>query len=284
VKLADAVSRRWLERWHETYLDEIDRISARIARPGAYFLNVSYEWGCTTSAGPSSDLGSAHLMRVLDWPDAGLGRYLVAVRIESAAGFWLTLTWPGYTGVLQAVAPGRFAAALNQAPMEQPTGIFLMDWLLNRIGVWRRPHLTPAHLLRQVFEQASDFREAKSMLAKISMALPTIYTLAGIRPDEACVIERLPESAYIIDGPACAANAWQATDWAGRARGKDNARRLDLMRSAEPSLDGEFDWLRPPIFNQRTRLALVADASSGLLVAQGYEDGRPATAILITRA
>jgi hypothetical protein len=147
--------------------------------------------------------------------------------------------------------------------------------------VWRRPHLTPAHLLRQVFEQASDFREAKSMLAKISIALPTIYTLAGIRPDEACVIERLPESAHIIDGPACAANAWQTPDWAGRARGEDSARRLDLMRSAEPSLGGEFDWLQPPILNQHTRLALVADASTGSLVAQGYEDEKAATAVLM---
>jgi len=284
VRLADAISRRWLERWHETYLDEIDRISARIARPGAYFLNVSYEWGCTTSAGPSPDLRSARLMRTLDWPDRGLGRYLVAVRVESATGSWLTLTWPGYTGVLQAVAPGRFAAALNQAPMERPTTIYPIDWLLNRIGVWRRPHLTPALLLREVFEKARDFHEAKSMLSNAPVALPTIYTLAGIHPDEACVIERLPESAHIIDGPTGAANAWQTPGWAGRARGKDNSTRLNLMKSAVPSLDGEFDWLQPPILNQHTRLALVADASTGSLVARGYEDEKAATAVLIMTA
>jgi hypothetical protein len=281
IRLADAISRRWLERWHETYLDEIDRISARVARPGAYFLNVSYEWGCTTAAGPSPDLRSARLMRTLDWPDRGLGRYLVAVRVESAAGPWLTLTWPGYIGVLQAVAPGRFAAALNQAPMERTTGLYLTDWLFNRFGVWRRPHLTPALLLRQVAEKARDFQEAKSMLSSTPVALPTIYTLAGIQPDEACVIERLPESAHIIDGPAGAANAWQTPGWVGRTRGKDNAKRLDQMRSAIRSLDGEFDWLRPPIFNHRTRLALVADASSGSLVARGYEDKRAATAVLV---
>src|SRR4029077_16872870 len=109
-------------------------------------------------------------------------------------------------------------------------------------------------------------------------------TLAGIQPDEACVIERLPDSAHLIDGTAGAANAWQTPGWTGRARGKDNATRLDLMRSAVPSLDGEFDWLRPPIFNHRTRLALVADASSGSLVARGYEDGKAATAVLIMTA
>ena len=53
MKIADAVSRRWLERSHSPYLAEIDRIAARIARPGAYFLNLSYEWGCTSSVGDS---------------------------------------------------------------------------------------------------------------------------------------------------------------------------------------------------------------------------------------
>src|SRR5258705_3928936 len=49
----------------------------------------------------------------------GLGRYIIAARIHCDADAWLTLTWPGYTGVLQAISPGRFAAAVNQAPMEQ---------------------------------------------------------------------------------------------------------------------------------------------------------------------
>jgi hypothetical protein len=280
ITIADAISRRWLERWHEPYLVEIDRISARIRRPGAYFLNLSYEWGCTSSAGPSPDGGSARLMRVLDWPDRGLGRYIVAARVDGDAGAWLTLTWPGYTGVLQAVAPGRFAVALNQAPMEQPVGIYLLDWLVNRLRLWQRPHSAPAHLLRQVFERASDFAEAKAMLSETPIALPAIYTLAGIEPGEACAIERLPNAAHTIEGPACAVNAWQTPDWPGRARGADNAKRLDLMRSAVRSLDREFHWLQPPIFNRRTRLAFVADASSGSLVAQGYEAERAATAVL----
>ena len=280
IKIADALSRRWHERWHEPYLIELDRIAARIGRPGAYFLNVSYEWGCTSSAGPSPDGRSARLIRVLDWPERGLGRYVVAAHVDCEAGPWLTLTWPGYTGVLQAVAPGRFAAALNQAPMEQPVGVYPLDWLVNRLRVWKQPHLTAAHLLRQVFERASDFAEAKAMLSQIPIALPTIYILAGLGPDEACVIERLRDRAHVIEGPACAVNAWQAPRWSGRSRGRDNAERLDLIRTADRSLDREFDWLRPPIFNRMTRLVFVADASSGSVVAQGYEAGGPATAVL----
>jgi hypothetical protein len=105
MKIADVVSRRWLERSHYPYLQEIERISARIGRPGAYFLNLSYEWGCTSWAGPSLDGGSSRLVRVLDWPDRGLGRHIIAARVTCGVGDWLTLTWPGYTGVLQAFAP-----------------------------------------------------------------------------------------------------------------------------------------------------------------------------------
>ncbi len=280
MKIADAVSRRWLERSHYPYLAEIDRIAARIARPGAYFLNLSYEWRCTSSVGPSPDGRSSRLVHVLDWPERGLGRYIIAARIHCDADAWLTLTWPGYTGVLQAISPGGFAAALNQAPMEQPVGVYLLDWLVNRSRVWKRPHLAPAHLLRQVFQCARDFAEAKAMLSETLIALPAIYLLAGLGPDEACVIERLPDRAHVISGPVCAANAWQLPGWSGRPRGEDNSGRLALMRTAEPSLDGEFAWLQPPILNRRTRLIFIADASSGLVVTQGYEAERPATAVL----
>ncbi len=280
MKIADVVSRRWLERSHYPYLQEIERISARIGRPGAYFLNLSYEWGCTSWAGSSLDGGSSRLVRVLDWPDRGLGRHIIAARVTCIVGDWLTLTWPGYTGVLQALAPGRFAAALNQGPMEQPVGVYLLDWLVNRSKVWKRSHLTPAHLLRRVFEGARDFAEAKAMLSQTPIALPAIYILAGLEGDKTCVIERLPDRAHVISGAVCAANAWQAPGWSGRSRGEDNAGRLALVRTARHSLDGEFEWLRPPILNQRTRLVFIADASRGSVVAQGYEFERPATAVL----
>ncbi|MFZ1416130.1 MAG: hypothetical protein WAS73_16360 [Defluviicoccus sp.] len=280
IRAADALSRRWLERWHEPYLAEVDRIAARIGRPGAYFLNVSYEWGCTSRAGPSPDGRSAQLTRVLDWPDRGLGRHVIAAVVDGAAGPWLTMTWPGYTGVLQAVAPRRFAAALNQAPMQKPVGFYPLDWLVTRLHVWDRPHLTAAHLLRQVFERARTFAEAKALLVETPIALPAIYILAGLAADEACVIERQPECAHVIEGDACAANAWQATAGPGRARGHDNAERVASLRSVADALDGAFEWLRPPVLNRRTRLAFVADASSGSAIAQGLEMDGPATAVL----
>jgi len=97
----------------------------------------------------------------------------------------------------------------------------LLDWLVNRSRVWKRPHLAPVHLLRQVFQCARDFAEAKAMLSEMLIALPAIYLLAGLGPDEACVIEGLPDRAHVIDGPICAANAWQLPGWCGRSHGED---------------------------------------------------------------
>ena len=156
LRALDAVSRRWLAKQDSAHLDEIDAIADRLGRPGAYFLSVNYEWGCTCRVGPSPDGSSARLVRVLDWVTHGLGRHVIAARVAGASGPFVTLTWPGYTGVLQAMAPGRFSAALNQAPMRRPLGSFYLDWAVNRGRVWRMPHVTPAHLLREVFETAGS--------------------------------------------------------------------------------------------------------------------------------
>ncbi len=166
LRALDALSRRWLAKQDSVHLDEIDAIAHRLGRPGAYFLSVNYEWGCSCRVAPSPEGTSARLVRVLDWVTYGLGRYVIAARVAGAAGPFITLTWPGYTGVLQAMALGRFAAALNQAPMRRRLGHFYLDWAVNRGRVWRMSHLTPAHLLREVFETATSFEDAKRMLAE----------------------------------------------------------------------------------------------------------------------
>ena len=280
LRALDAVSRRWLAKQDSVHLDEIDAIAERLGRPGAYFLSINYEWGCTCRVGPSPDGNSARLVRVLDWVTDGLGRYVIAARVAGAAGSFVTLTWPGYTGVLQAMAPGRFSAALNQAPMRRRLGHFYLDWAVNRRRVWQMPHLTPAQLLREVFETAMSFTDAKRMLAERPISSPAIYSLAGIKPGETAVIERTETEARVHDGGNTAANHWQAPGWSGHARGNDSAGRARQMHSASTALDPSFPWLTRPILNWNTRLAMVADAREGRLVAQGYETTGPATAPL----
>ncbi len=117
LPLGDRMTRRWLACTGNPYLAEIDRVTAKHPIPGLYALNLSYEWGCTgaireTSEGPT-------LLRVLDWPFPGLGTHTTALQLRGPSGDYINLTWPGLAGSFQGMAPGRFAAAINQAPMRR---------------------------------------------------------------------------------------------------------------------------------------------------------------------
>ncbi len=281
LKALDRASRAWLVRNSNQHLAEIDAIAAMLSRPGVYFLSVNYEWGCTCRVAAAPDQGSARLVRVLDWRTHGLGRNIIAANVAGAAGAFVTLTWPGYTGVLQGMAPGRFSAALNQAPMRRSGGgLMALDWAVNKGRVWRMPHGTPAHLLRDVFESARTYGAARQMLIETPIASPAIFSLAGLAANETCVIERLEEQAYVHDGPSVAANNWQTPGWLGRPRGRDSAGRSAMMAAVDTAFDEDLTWLRAPILNERTRLVMIADAKAGRFIAQGYEADGAATAVL----
>jgi hypothetical protein len=280
LRALDAVSRKWLRRWNHAQLAEIDEVARLLRRPGAYYLSVSYEWGCTCRVAPSPEGTTAEMVRVLDWRTPGLGANLIAARVLTKAGSFVTLSWPGYTGVLQAMAPGRFSAALNQAPMQRPIGLFAVDWAANKARLWSRPHPMPGHLLRRVFETAADFAEARELLSGSPIAAPCIYVLAGTRPEHTAVIERTEENAAVHGGPKVAANHWEAAGWRGRARGHDSVGRARMLGNLAVGFDPAFGWLKPPVLNPLTRLAMVADAGEGRLIAQGYEREAPATELL----
>lgn len=281
LETLDAVSRRWLDKWNHTHLAEIDRIAERLGRPGAYFLSVNYEWGCTTGVRPAPDGRAARLVRILDWRTPGLGRYVMAARVSAEAGPFTTLTWPGYTGVLQASATGRFAAAINQAPMPKGGGgLYPFDWLASKIRLWHTPHPTPAHLLRTIFETAPDYAAARRVLIETPIAAPVIYALVGTTADQITIIERTEDAANVYDGATAAANAWQGPGWRGRPRGTDSAARAATMMNLPAEFVAPSEWLRSPVLNDLTRLAMIAEPATGRLVAQGYEAEGPATAPL----
>lgn len=277
----DKVSRAWLVRNANAHLTEIDAVAKVLGRPGTYFFSVNYEWGCTCRVAPSADRTSARLIRVLDWLTPGLGRNLVCARVSGApAGPFAILTWPGYTGVLQVMAPQRFSAALNQAPMRKASGMYYVDWASGRRRVWGMPHDTPAHLLREVSEKAETFSAAKAMLCRTPISTPGIFSIAGLAPGELAVIERTENDFRLREGSHVAANHWEAAGWTGHARGIDSAGRARMMTAIAPHFDTDFSWLEPPILNARTRLAAIADARAGRLIARGYEDSKPATETL----
>ncbi|NIA68306.1 hypothetical protein HBA54_06850 [Pelagibius litoralis] len=284
IALGDRLSRRWLENSGNPYLAEIETVARALGRPGAYFLNLSYEWACTCSVGPTARGDASRLTRVLDWPFDGLGAQVLALRQTGSAGDWINLTWPGFTGAIQGLAPGRFAAAFNQAPLRRRTPSRIVDWGIDRLGFWGRRALPPGHLLRQVFERAQSYAEAKQQLIQSPLAMPAIFSLAGTGPEEHAVIERLEQRAVVHEGPQVAANHWRGPLPRARARGVVSEERARVMGKEAAAAGPDLAWLRRPVLNETTRLVLYAEPAAGRLVAQGFEaaddhQAAPATAV-----
>ncbi len=278
VAFLDWRSRQWVERNDSPYVPEIEHIAARLSGAGAYALNCSYEWACTTAAvGPQ-------VMRVLDWRLDGMGPEIVVARHRSPAGSWLNITWPGFVGVLTALAPGRFAAALNQAPLRRRTYLFPLDWLIDRIKVDATSAMLPTHLLRLAFETCSNFEEAVEVLRETPIAMPCLFAISGAK-GEACVIERQEKKAFVFEGNEVMANHWANSQWRrGRSRGIDSEGRWHALRAATQHSDfGQgFGWLRPPVLNRLTRLAAVMNAATGALSVVGLE-AKGTTAVPVTK-
>lgn len=278
LKLADFFTRRWLARAATPYGAEIDAVAARIDSPGAHMLNLSYEWSCTSAVGaPPSGRGN-RLLRTLDWPLDGLGRNVVVARHDSDVGPWFNVTWPGFVGAATAMAPGRFAAAINQPPMRRFTPSCWLDWAIERARLRHRSFIPPMHLLRQVFETCRTFEDAKAMLFDRPIAVPAFFSLSGTTPIEGCVIERTETTAHVRQGGrASIANHWIAGPEDGRMRGQDSPGRFALMEASRDAVEDGFDWVRPPILNPTTRLAVTANASTGSFQVRGYEKDGPVT-------
>lgn len=287
VPVLDALSRRWLMRSLSPYVGEVKTIAETLGFTGIWFLNGSYQWGCTTHA---RDEAVPWLGRTLDWPFPGLGRHVEVTRQSGPAGEFLNVTWPGFVGVLTALAPGRFAAAMNQAPMWRRTrhpSLRPLDIALNAaMTLWGVRHIPPDQLLRDVFETCKDFAEARARLETVPVARPVIYTLVGCRSGERCVIERTEEGYATRVSDTYAANDWlvNTAPWEARVGGSQaftcsSADAAENSRSRCAAFHGwngsferdSFAWITPPILNRFTRLAVEMCPADGRLRVRGYE-------------
>jgi hypothetical protein len=276
----DRISRAWLRRSPSPYVDEIARIADIAGQPGVWFVNASYEWGCTTRV----DVAPVpYLRRTLDWPFPGLGRHVEVALQDGGAGPYANVTWPGAVGVLTAVAPGRFAAAINQAPLYRRAdalALLPIDFLLNGVGTWRRAGRWPAaHLLRFAFDHCATYDEAKELLVTTPLARPTLFSLVGAEPGQGCLIERTETEAVVRDGAVCVANDWHPDSparpgrWIPRGRFIPGMPASDVRRAffGAHACAAPFDWLAAPILNGLTRLAIETSPATGDLRVIGFE-------------
>jgi hypothetical protein len=283
----DALTRQWLIRSASPYVAEIEAIARALDTPGTWFLNGCYQWGCTALA--RDEDGVPWLARTLDWPFFGLGRHLEISRMRGSDGNFVAVTWPGFVGVLTALAPGRFAASINQAPLKRRTrhpSLRPYDMAMNALATRRIRFIPPDHLLRSVFESCGSFQEARDRLETTPVARPVIFTLAGCRQGENCVIERTEEGFSSREQETNAANDWLSsrTPWEARistrhlltrsfeqAAENSRNRRQALAAWAGRFAHESFDWVAPPVLNAFTRVAVEMCPAKGVLRAVGYE-------------
>ena len=281
--LADPIVKRWMQRVRTPYLGEIDAVARAVKRPGIWLLHGAYLFGCTALADETAD--GPRLRRTLDWPFPGLGRLLEVARSRGAAGEYLNVTWPGFVGVLTAVAPGRFAASINQAPMRQRTLLWL-DYAFNALAGLRSDALPPEHLLRQVFDTCASFDEARHRLETVPVARPVLFLLVGCRPGERVVIERDGAGVRTYAQDTVLANDWQEVraGWRPRVCGlgtpADNNRRRRAALAAWAGQDcADKAWVADPVLNDTTRVSVEMSPATGRLVVAGWEpDGRGSAA------
>ncbi len=292
TRLLDRISLAWLVRQGDSYLDEIRHVASFLNAPGAYFLNTVYEWACSTSVAADHERDGARMIRVLDWGLAGLGRHVVIARQETAHGPFYNATWPGYAGVLTAMAPGRFSAAINQAPRVPVSGIRIVDEVVTQLRVLRTSDTVMAsHLLRRVFETAADFKAALHMLAdpRVTLAMPALFTLAGVEPHEGCIIEalgserRVHRMARDASGALGIANQWLSPDLRGHARNEsetpgapmtaelnNSTRQADVRALQQGRFHGAAD-LAEPVLNSHTVMVVVANARRGEMTVEALD-------------
>ena len=288
LPLVDRAARRWLRRSGSPYVGEIEQIAGALGFSGVWLLNASYQWACTALA--REEGGAPWMVRTLDWPFQGLGRHAEVARMSGEAGEFFNITWPGYVGALTAMAPFRFAAAINQAPMRRWTAhrwLRLCDFARNGIATWAcHGYIPPDQLLRQVFEHCGSYADARRMLETMPVARPVIFTLVGCATGERCVIERTEAGFITREDNTSAANDWvpERPAWEGRigtrrflissfaeAAGYSRARRESLRDWQGLLAAPGFDWVRPPVLNPYTRLAVAMCPAAGILRVVGYD-------------
>lgn len=270
VKLLDYGAERWARSRDIPFREEIEQISAQVQRRGAWFANLNYEWGC--SAGVlSNSAGAPVLVRVLDWPFPRMGELATIVHCPSPQGAWSHVTWPGCVGVLQANAPQRFAAVINQAPccsfgLGQYAGR-AVGWLHSKWRWVQSQGIPPVLLLRQVMMSAPDFSAALQLLTDAVVAAPVIFTLVGTQPEDYAIIQK-SYAGTVVRREKAVSNCWLNPELPGDLGANDAPARLRKLQQTLAAGAG-LRWLQSPVLNKDSRLAVELCPAEGSMIVQG---------------
>jgi len=235
--------------------------------------NLAYDLealGCSTFVRDGT--GGPLVARNLDWnwPGELLRRTCCVVRVRDAlAGPYAIVGWPGFVGALTALAPGRFAMAVNYV---QRRGAGLPS-MLARTALGASPL---PWAMRDVLDRARTFDEAVERVGRARLLSAALVTLAGTRPGEAVVVERAPCAAALRwkgRGDLCVANHYLSARFAQQSVDYDEGGSFERQQSLERSTASQpglsvRDALEVLVPNIRptTQYQAVMRAEDGLIV------------------
>jgi hypothetical protein len=257
-----------------------------VARAELLFANLAYDvaaaaplrmampLGCSTFVSAAGGAAPLHA-RNLDWhfPGTLLREHPMVFRVRGApAGPYVAVGWPGLTGALTAVAPGRFSVSVNFVKARGDG----FGRLLARAAAGATP---VAWAVRDALERASDFRAAVASLRDARLLAPVLLTVAGVRAGEACVLERTVRSAGVRlaagsteAGDVCVTNHYACAELRGRSVDYDAGDTLvrlgavtaGLATGAPSGVDEALEVLAPAV-RGHTQHQAVMRAAEGLL-------------------
>lgn len=229
-------------------------------------------FACTSAAFYRPNQGMIHI-RNLDWPGEYVGQYTIKVNFLSHQGEFTAVTWPGFVGIMSAVAKGRFSATINWLPWLHSA--FLPDW-------FPKPNLfgwPASFLLRYIFERCKTFEDALNEIKRKKVVAPVLITLVGPKKGQAVAIERGTHHYRIrhYREPALVATNHYIADENKRSKVKlredesnnytykrtflvvEKARQITINR-----LSDAFKLLRcRPVFNDCTTQSMVFSVTTG---------------------
>jgi hypothetical protein len=282
LSFGDYLSHAWLRATGNPWRDLIRSLGDVLNRPGIALMNLCYEWGCTTAA--QDVRGRPSMARTVDWPFVGLGRF-VAVAIERTPhGPVAFVTWPGFVGAVTAFAPGRFAVAINKAPLPILLRSLKVDRTAAALRAFFGGGLPITHLVREAVLESADFATVVNKLATARrVTTPGLVVACGVSAGEAVVVERFRAHSVVHrgqDGAVCVANDWLTPGLTGwppskgetpEQRVQDCSLRVDALRRGFPADPADFAWVTAPVLNNNTRAALYCCPAEGRLAVRGFD-------------
>lgn len=295
------------------YFDEICKVSrlisggkvkddgtvegGKVIGTGVFAANFSFEWaGCTTRAFDTAQ--GPVLVRTFDWYIKELQGKVIAstTTSEDQKGSCVQFGFLGLSGVVQAVVPGKFAIAINQAPVQRyvtklidsPFTRKIDTFISTSLAITRRG-TPPLLLARKICDEARKnpsfgYNQALKMIETTGLTHSVIFTLVGVKEGQFEIVERSPTKAARIpkrkDGSVAANNASQTGLIDGRPRGPSGrieaicaTHPQDLQNADLPALRRTLE--QAPTLNDETVLAMATCPGTGGIDAVAWKDGKP---------